>query len=216
VGFLVVVSLAPLPAGLLGMWLGYLAVQTWLERKRRGRLEEFVGQLPELARTLSNATSAGRSLQSSLHLAAEDLADPAGTELKIVSEQLRLGSGVDRALATLADRLPSRELAVLTSTLIIQQRSGGDVVRALRDMADTLDARKELRREVRTIVSGAVQTGYVTGGMGIALILLVNQLQDGMIDQMAREPLGIAALSVAGGLYAAAFLTARRMTNIDV
>ncbi len=215
-GALLVTSLAPAFLLPVGAYLGYVAVQSWLERKRRARLEEFVAQLPELARTLSNATSAGRSLLSALQVAADDLADPAGTELTLVSEQLRIGASVDKALETLRDRLPSRELAVLVSTLVIQQRTGGDVVRALRDMADTLEDRKDLRREVKTIVAGAVQTGYVTGGMGLGLVLLVDRSQGGMIDQMARQPAGIAALAVAGALYTVAFLAARRMTDIDV
>lgn len=213
---LAVAAIAPSYLAIIGAWVGTLVVRAWLERKRQARLEEFVAQLPELARTLSNATSAGRSLLSALQLAADDLTDPAGTELTIVSEQLRIGASVDAALETLYDRLPSRELAVLVSTLVIQQRSGGDVVRALRDMADTLEARKDLRREVRTIVSGAVQTGYVTGAMGLGLVLLVDRAQGGMIDQMARQPMGLIALAVAGSLYALAFLLGRRMTNIDV
>lgn len=216
VGFLVAISLAPWWFALVGAYVGYAAVGTWLERRRRARLEEFVGQLPELARTLSNATAAGRSLLSALQLAADDLDDPAATELRLVNEQLRLGASVDVALETLRDRLPSRELAVLVSTLVIQQRSGGDVVRALRDMAETLEARKDLRREVQTIVSGAVQTGYVTGAMGLGLVLLVDRGQDGMIDQMARQPAGLLALAVAGALYTVAFVAARRMTDIDV
>lgn len=215
-GLLVFNALAPVFVAPVGAYVGYVSVRAWLERKRRARLEEFVAQLPELARTLSNATSAGRSLLSALQLAADDLTDPAGTELRLVSEQLRIGASVDVALETLRDRLPSRELAVLVSTLVIQQRTGGDVVRALRDMADTLEARKDLRREVKTIVSGAVQTGYVTGAMGLGLVLLVDRSQGGMIDQMAREPMGVAALAVAGSLYAVAYLAARRMTDIDV
>lgn len=215
-GLLLFNALAPVLVAPVGAYVGYVSVRAWLERKRRARLEEFVAQLPELARTLSNATSAGRSLLSALQLAADDLTDPAGTELRLVSEQLRIGASVDVALETLRDRLPSRELAVLVSTLVIQQRTGGDVVRALRDMADTLEARKDLRREVKTIVSGAVQTGYVTGAMGLGLVLLVDRSQGGMIDQMAREPMGVAALAVAGSLYAAAYLAARRMTDIDV
>ena len=47
-------------------------------------------------------------------------------------------------------RLPSREVAVLVSTLLVSARSGGSLVTALRDIADTLEARKETRREVRT------------------------------------------------------------------
>jgi tight adherence protein B len=216
VGALVVAALGPTPLAVLGAGVGLWAVRRWLERKRRARLEEFVAQLPELARTLSNATSAGRSLHSALQLAALDLADPAGTELKLVAEQLRLGASVDDALESMRARLPSRELAVLVSTLVIQQRSGGDVVTALRDMADTLEARKDLRREVTTIMASAVQTGYVTGGLGVLLILLVNAMQGGMIDEMARRPLGQIALAITISLYVVAFAAVRRMTDIDV
>jgi len=216
VGFLALNLLGPLYLGVLGGGIGWFGVRQWLEAKRRARIEEFVAQLPELARTLSNATSAGRSLLSALQLAAKELDEPAATELRLVSEQLRIGSSVDDSLETLKGRLPSRELAVLVSTLVIQQRTGGDVVTALRDMAETLDSRKDLRREVRTIVSGAVQTGYVTGGMGLGLILLMNVVYGGMIDAMARRPLGQFALLVAASLYALAFFLVRRMTRIDV
>ena len=208
--------LAPNFLAVLGVPMGIWVVRQWLERKRQARLEEFVTQLPELARTLSNATSAGRSLLSALQLAADDLDDPAGTELKLLSEQLRIGQPVDQALETLRERLPSRELGVLASTLVIQQRTGGDVVTALRDMAETLDARKDLRREVTTIVSGALQTGYVTGGVGILIILIANAMQPGMIDQMLRRGLGQAAIAISLGLYALAYFAARRMTDIDV
>lgn len=215
-GFLALNLLGPLYLGVLGGGIGWFVVRQWLEAKRRARIEEFVAQLPEFARTLSNATSAGRSLLSALQLAASELDEPAATELRLVSEQLRIGSSVDDALETLKQRLPSRELAVLVSTLVIQQRTGGDVVSALRDMAETLETRKDLRREVRTIVSGAVQTGYVTGGMGLGLILLMNVVYGGMIDAMARRPLGQFALLTAASLYGLAFYLVRRMTRIDV
>ncbi|MBS3939346.1 MAG: type II secretion system F family protein [Actinobacteria bacterium] len=215
-GYVALSLLGPVYLAVLGALIGLFAVRQWLEGKRRARIEEFVAQLPEFARTLSNATSAGRSLLSAIQLSANELAEPASTELRLVSEQLRIGASVDDALETLQNRLPSRELAVLVSTLVIQQRTGGDVVTALRDMAETLETRKDLRREVRTIVSGAVQTGYVTGGMGIGLILLMNAVYGGMIDAMARRPIGQIALLVAASMYVLAFVIVRRMTRIDV
>jgi tight adherence protein B len=215
-GFLAMNALGPLYLGVLGGVGGWYAVRQWLEAKRRARIEEFVAQLPEFARTLSNATSAGRSLLSALQLSAQELSEPAATELRLVAEQLRIGASVDDALETLKQRLPSRELAVLVSTLVIQQRTGGDVVTALRDMAETLETRKDVRREVKTIVSGAVQTGYVTGAMGLGLILLMNLVYPGMIDTLARNGIGQVALVVAGSMYSLAFLIVRRMTTIDV
>jgi tight adherence protein B len=214
-GFVLIVALAPTPAGLGGAALGLWAVRRWLEARRAARAEEFVAQLPELTRTLSNATAAGRSLRSAIDLAA-DIDEPARSELRLVSERLRLGQSIDDALEELKQRLPSRELGVLVSTLVIQQRSGGDVVTALREMANTLEARKELRREIKTVLASAVQTGYVTGGLGIVLILAANVAQPGMIDLMARRPAGQIALTLSAGLYATGWFLTRRLTAIDV
>ena len=50
------------------------------------------------------------------------------------------------------------------TTLIIQQRAGGDTVRALSELGATLDARKDLLREISTLLSGAVFTSYLVGG----------------------------------------------------
>ena len=44
------------------------------------------------------------------------------------------------------------------TTLVIQQRAGGDTVRALNELGHTLEARKDLLREIRTLLSGSVFT----------------------------------------------------------
>lgn len=215
-GFLLIDAVAPWWVALLGAYGGWYGVEQYLIHRRSERLERFTAQLPEFARTLSNATAAGRSLTSAIELAARELDEPASGELRRTAEQLRIGASVEESLESLRARLPSRELAVLVSTLVIQQRSGGDVVSALRDMADTLEARKDLRREVKTLMAGAISTGYATGGLGILLLLFMDRMQPGMIEGMANSWPGRIALLVAGGLYAVAFVAIRRTTRIEV
>ncbi len=99
---------------------------------------------------------------------------------------------------SLQRRLPSREIAVLMTTLIIQQRAGGDVVRALQDLSDTLDKRRETLREVATIMAGAVYTSYIVPILGLGALLLLNTINPQTLDRMTSEPVGIVALVVAG------------------
>ena len=89
---------------------------------------------------------------------------------------MRFGRSLDDALESLARRLPSREIAVLMSTLIIQQRAGGDLVRALQDLSSTLDMRRETLREVRTLMAGAVFTSYVVPLLGVGALLMLNSI----------------------------------------
>jgi tight adherence protein B len=207
-------TLAPL-FGVVGLVVGAQGLRVFLARARNRRREQFVAQMPELARVLANATSAGLSLRTALEMAAEELSDPARTELRRISDQLAFGASLDSALQSVEERLPSREVAVLVSTLLVSARSGGSLVSALRDIADTLDTRKEVRREIRTVLAQALATGYMVIGMGVALLFMLNLVRPGTVEKMTVQPLGQAALVVAGALYTAGALGVRRMTRIE-
>jgi tight adherence protein B len=200
----------------LGLLLGLQLTRVYLRRAKNKRREAFISQMPELARTLSNATSAGLSVRTALAMAVDELADPARSEIRLVTEQLNLGASLDGALTNMERRLPSREAAILISTLIVSARSGGGLVTALRDIAGTLETRKETRREIRTVYAQAVATAYAVLLMGVGVLFLLDSVHEGTVDTMLREPLGQVALMVAGGIYAAGILVIRRMTRVEV
>jgi tight adherence protein B len=202
-------------AALVALGLGRAAL-IYLDRREQQRREAFIAQLPEMARLLSNATSAGLALRAAIGLAAEDLAAPAGPELHRVAQRIAVGASTSQALEELHDRLPSRELSLLTRTLIIQARAGGAVVTALREMSETLEARKELRREVRTVLAGSVYTSWVVLVIGVGAVLMLNGIAPGTLDRMTNSLIGQAAIAVAATLYALGFLMIRRTTRIEV
>ncbi|WP_409469962.1 type II secretion system F family protein [Streptomyces sp. HC307] len=199
-------------AGLLGIWV---AVQ-FLNWQRQKRIEKFINQLPELARILANATQAGLALRTAIGMAAEELEAPAGEELAKVANQLAVGASMDDALGELADRLPSRELVVLVTTLVLSNRAGGQVVSALRNLTETLEERKETRREIRTQLSQVSMTSYAVPVMGVGSLFLMNGVKDGALDRMTASPVGQACVIIAFALYAVGFVLIRRMSRIDV
>ncbi|MGW1727058.1 type II secretion system F family protein [Streptomyces sp. NPDC002306] len=208
-------SLAPFfgpIAGVLGIW----AALQFLNWQRQKRIEKFINQLPELARILANATQAGLALRTAIGMAAEELEAPAGEELGKVADQLALGQSLDDALGELADRLPSRELVVLVTTLVLSNRAGGQVVGALRNLTETLEERKETRREIRTQLSQVNMTSYAVPVLGIGSLFLMNGVKDGALDRMTGSTAGQACVIIAFGLYAVGFVLIRRMSRIDV
>ncbi|CAM5318261.1 MULTISPECIES: type II secretion system F family protein [Streptomyces] len=199
-------------AGLLGVWA---AVQ-FLNWQRQKRIERFINQLPELARILANATQAGLALRTAIGMAAEELEAPAGEELAKVADQLAVGHSLDDALGELADRLPSRELVVLVTTLVLSNRAGGQVVSALRNLTETLEERKETRREIRTQLSQVTMTSYAVPVLGVGALFLMNGVKDGALDRMTGSPVGQACVIVAFAMYTVGFVLIRRMSRIDV
>lgn len=200
----------------VGVIAGVVAGRSYVERKRAERRDAFVAQLPEVARMLSNGTSAGLSMAGSVELAARELDEPAGGEMRAVLDEMRVGRALDEALESLRRRLPSREVAVLLTTIIIQQRAGGDTVRALQELGSTLDARKDLLREIKTLLSGSVYTSYVVAGIALLTVVAVNALNPGVLREMTSSFIGIAALVIAGVLWSLAFVLIRKTTRVEV
>lgn len=208
-------ALAPV-FGVLGLAVGVLALRAYIGRAKQRRLEAFIVQMPELARVLANATNAGLSIPTALAIAGDELAAPAGTELQAVATALRFGTDLQSALDAMQARLPSREVAVLLNTLVVCARSGGSLVTSLRDIAETLEARKETRREIRTVLAQSLATGYLIIGLGVGMLFLLNFIQPGSVEAMTGNIVGQIALVISGGLFFLGFYLIRRMTAIDV
>ncbi|MFC7217248.1 type II secretion system F family protein [Streptomyces polyrhachis] len=199
-------------AGLLALWGG----SNFLTWQRTRRTEKFIAQLPELSRVLANGTQAGLALRSALAMAAEEMEAPAGEELRRVTRQLDMGRSIDDALAELAERLPSRELVVLVSTLVLSNRAGGTVVGSLRNLTITLEERKETRREVRTQLSQVTMTAYAVPMLGVGTLLLLNAAMPGALDRLTGSFVGQTCVVVSFALYGLGFLIIRRMSKIKV
>ncbi|MCI0383865.1 type II secretion system F family protein [Streptomyces sp. CNQ085] len=199
-------------AGFIGVW----SANAFLNWQRNRRNEAFIGQLPELSRVLANATRAGLALRTALAMAAEEMEAPAGDELAKVAAQLAVGHSVDDALNELAERLPSRELAVLVTTLVLSNRAGGTVVGSLQNLTRTLEERKETRREVRTQLSQVSVTAYTVPAIGLGAMLLINAIEPGALDRVTGSLPGQVAVIVSLGLYVLGFVAIRRISKIDV
>lgn len=105
---------------------------------------------------------------------------------------------------------------VLVTTLVLSNRAGGTVVSSLRNLTETLEERKETRREVKTQLSQVTVTAYAVPAFGIGAMLLMNAVMPGALDRMTGAFIGQAAVVVAIALYAIGFVVIRRLSRIDV
>jgi tight adherence protein B len=220
-------------AGVVGLWLlagtllapffgpiagliGLCTAAAFLGRQRQKRIEAFINQLPEVSRILANATSAGLAMRTALAMAAEELEAPAGDELTRVVNRLAVGQSMEEALDELAERLPSRELVVLVTTLVLSHRAGGTIVSSLRNLTTTLEERKETHREVRTMLAEVNATAYTIPVLGLGAMLMMNSMSPGALERVTGSALGQLAMVVAVSLFVVGFYVIRRLGRIEV
>lgn len=179
----------------------------------RRRAAAMVDQLPALTAALAGAAAAGLSLTSALQLAAEDLPDPVGGEIGFALETMAVGFGTEAALRETGRRLPSRELDLLVTTLVIQSRGGGNLVRALRRLTDTLENRRDIRREAISVTAGSTSTAYLMVGFGFVVVAVMQRAFPGSLDRAMGSTAGAVAIGAACGLFALGIALVRRATR---
>lgn len=131
-----------------------------------------------------------------------------------MADQLAVGHSLEDALNELGERLPSRELTVLLTTLILSSRAGGTIVTSLRNLTETLEERKETRREVNTLLSQVKMTAVMVPVLGAGFLLAIDSMRDGALDDMTEATVGRIAVIVAAGLYGLGFFLINRLTKI--
>jgi tight adherence protein B len=190
--------------------------RAWFQRREERRFTRFIDQLPDLARLLANAAGAGLSLRAALTVAAQETEEPTKGELKRVTDEIALGSSLDDALGRMGERLPSRELAVLVHVLIIQSRAGGRIVTALRGITEALETRRDVRREVATLIAGSKATVMAVSILGGLMVLLVHNSVDGGLRSLLANPIGLAIFIISLGLFLFGLVLIRRASKVEV
>jgi tight adherence protein B len=161
-GFLIVFSLTQdsfrsAPAILTGI------LPLVLVRSKAGRrMRAFDTQLSSGLELVTRSMRSGHSLVAGLQMVGEELADPIGTEFGIVAEEVRLGLELRDALGNLMRRVENENLPYLTTAVLIQRQTGGN-------LAELLDRLSTLLRE-RTQFTGRVHA-LTAQGRGAATFL---------------------------------------------
>lgn len=201
------------PAAALGVVAAAASVVGNLERRHTQRV---AAQLPTVGRQLAVALGAGLSLRQALHRAGRDAPDPAGAELRLLSAELAMGARVEAALDGWLARQPGRDLRVLLTAIAVQRATGGDLARALAQIADRLEERTRLAREISGATAQARMTAWLVAALPLGGGVLAELVAPGTLARTVGSGVGLALLLVSSGLYAVGVAVVRRIGRVEV
>lgn len=133
-----------------GAALGYLAPRFWLWRRRLDRERALRRSIPDFLDLVVACLSGGYSVQAALKQVSEELriAHPLlATELSVMLREIDMGSSLDSAMRSLADRTKLEELRALRSFVHQTMKFGTTIIDGLQELAETLRLQREQRAE---------------------------------------------------------------------
>jgi tight adherence protein B len=201
------------PAGLLG---GYLPV-AMLRFKCTRRMDAFNRALPGSIDMMARSLRAGHSLVAAIAIVAEEAQEPARMEFGEVYKKQNYGLPFRDALMQLLERVPSPDLRVLVTGILVQKDTGGNLVEILDRILFVIKERLRIQGEIRIQTAQGRLTGWILCALPIIMMILINMTNPGYCNVLFTDPLGKKMLYSGIGLLTVGGLIIRSIINgIDV
>lgn len=180
--------------------VGLLGMRMFLGGEARKRVIAMEKQLPQLLSGLRANLQAGSTPQQAMLAVADDLPSPLGDEMRMLKKDLNVNVALEIAMEGLAQRVPSREMKFLVSSVEIAVRSGADLDPQLATIEEIVKQRTRIRQKLRAAVAQVKPTQMLAYGAVPLMFFISNRTPDNRAYWFGG---GIIMLIVASALYAA-------------
>ncbi len=138
-------------APIVGFAVGVGIPVTIMRFLRKQRIKKLSAQLPDALDLMVRSLRAGHPMSSALTLVAREMADPIGSEIGIVVDEMTYGLGFRDALENLRLRIPAPDLHYFVVTINIQTGTGGNLAEVLENLSNVIRARYQMFAKIRAL-----------------------------------------------------------------
>ncbi len=185
--------LAGIAGGMLGMILPLIGFS--IQRSRRFR--EIREQMPHVLDMLSRACRAGQNSEQAIQLVGDELDGPLGREFRRCGRELQLGRSFAEVMRTLGNRIRTMDMRILTTTLVVQRQTGGNLPDTLERMSSVVRDRINAQRQMRASTgAGRASTMLVTMIAPLAYLFMFIFHREHLAN-LYQDPIGRVMLAIA-------------------
>jgi tight adherence protein B len=184
--------------------------------KRRARFNKFEQQLPEALDLMVSAMRAGNSLNSSIDMVANEVPNPLGGEFRICFDEQNYGLELKTAMNNLISRIPLQDLKMVSTAILIQKESGGNLAEVLDKVSYVIRERFRLKRQVRVHTAQGRLTGWILSFLPLVLGLGLYAINPDNMSLLWKREIGVKLLWVSGFMTVIGAMIIRKIVNMDV
>ncbi len=190
-----------------------------LKRKRKYELSM---EFREAIMSVNASLTAGYSIENAFIEAGKDMARLYGEdglitkEFALLTRALRANETLEVILSDLARRSGVEDIRDFADVFAAAKRSGGDLNRIIRRAADTISEKMDVKREIETLTSSKRYENRIMEIVPFAIICYISLTSPDFIEGLYHNATGIAVMTVCLVIYAAGFVMAERIVNIQI
>ncbi|TIP27208.1 MAG: type II secretion system F family protein [Mesorhizobium sp.] len=169
--------------------VGFVLPLLVLRRARSKRIQKFAKQLPDALDMIVRSLRAGHPASVAVGLVAREMPDPLGTEFGIVSDEITFGLSMEQAVRKLSQRVGFEGLHLLSVSLSIQAKTGGNLTGILSNLSSVLRERQKLRMKIKALSAEGRVSAWVISLFPLVMFLLLQITAPAYYGKVWHDPL---------------------------
>jgi tight adherence protein B len=183
--------------------------------KRSQRFSKFEQELPDALDLMVSALRVGQSLNAALGLVGRECSDPIGSEFRICFDEQSYGLELRAAMENMIARIPIQDLRMISTAILIQKESGGNLAEVLDKAAYVIRERFRLKRQIKVHTAQGRLTGWILSLLPIVLGVILYFLNPDLMSVLWTTSIGVKLLYTAAIMMVVGGLIIRRIIRLD-
>lgn len=181
---------------LFSMIIGFYILDIYLVINNKINKKKIENDMLRAIIIMNNAFKSGKSTIQAVEIASKKLPKPICYEFKKIYEEMQYGLSVDTVFDRFSKRVNIEEAEYLASSLIILNRTGGNIVAVFDSIEKTLFDKKKLKEDLKNSTTVSKLVVRILLFVPIIFVLIIYLLNPNYFDPFFDSPLGYLMLGV--------------------
>jgi len=202
--------------GFVIAFLAGLAPSVMLARAQRQRREKIEDQLPDALVSMANSLRAGLTLPQSMGILTDNTSPPISEEFALLLKEHRLGLTLDEAMTNMSERVASKNLDLVITSIQVARIAGGNLPQVFEDTSQAIREIGRLEAKISSMTAQGKMQAWVLGSLPIVMAFLIYKVDPKMISPLWEDPYGWGILFFVVVFEIVGVFFIRKILTVDV
>lgn len=200
----------------VGIIVGVLLPFKLLKRKINKQGQAFLRSFPEAIDLIVRGLRSGLPVSESIVQVSTELPEPISGVFTNISNTMKLGVPLEKALLETSKKLDLREFNFFTTSIILQRETGGNLGEILNNLSEVLRARFMMKMKIHALTSEARASAMILGLLPFIVAFAIMFLSPKYLLPLVDEEGGNQALATAVGMLGFGLWVMNRMAKFEI
>lgn len=175
---------------------GYYVFDLYLVVSKKRKKTKIKNDMLRAVIVMNNAFKAGKSTLQAVYIASHDLPKPISIEFEKIYQDMSYGLSVDVAFQRFAKRVNLEEANYIASSLVILNKTGGNIINVFSSIERTLFDKKKLEEDLKNSTAASNLVVKVLMAIPIVFVLVIYVVSPKYFDPLFNSGLGYMVLFI--------------------